>query len=177
MPTPFWIVDVFAEHPYAGNQLAVFTDAAHLTTGDMQRIAREIKFSETTFITAPQPEPAAHPRRSPANSNSVRAISSHFGPGKPHINDQSYFCVLSRGAIAPLMGIAEDPATGSAIGCFAGYLAHHRYLDTSLVQVNIEQGYEMGRPSILLLKAEPQSQPEPTHPPILPPSKCRWGAE
>lgn len=43
-------VDVFAERPYAGNQLAVFTDAAGLSHERMQQIAREINFSETTFI-------------------------------------------------------------------------------------------------------------------------------
>ena len=55
---------------------------------------------------------------------------------------------------APLLGIAEDPATGSANGCFAAYLVQHRYLGTSAIEVRVEQGYEIGRPSLLLLKAE-----------------------
>jgi trans-2,3-dihydro-3-hydroxyanthranilate isomerase len=46
----FHIVDVFAEKKYAGNQLAVVTDAADLDTEMMQTIAREINFSETTFV-------------------------------------------------------------------------------------------------------------------------------
>jgi trans-2,3-dihydro-3-hydroxyanthranilate isomerase len=45
------IVDVFAEQPFAGNQLAVVHDAAALTTQQMQTIALETNFSETTFIT------------------------------------------------------------------------------------------------------------------------------
>ena len=45
------IVDVFAEKPLAGNQLAVVRDAAALSDGQMQDIAREMNFSETTFIT------------------------------------------------------------------------------------------------------------------------------
>jgi trans-2,3-dihydro-3-hydroxyanthranilate isomerase len=45
------IVDVFAERPFAGNQLAVVHDAASLTTQQMQSIALETNFSETTFIT------------------------------------------------------------------------------------------------------------------------------
>lgn len=45
------IVDVFAERPFAGNQLAVVHDAATLTTQQMQTIALETNFSETTFIT------------------------------------------------------------------------------------------------------------------------------
>jgi trans-2,3-dihydro-3-hydroxyanthranilate isomerase len=46
------IVDVFAEQRLAGNQLAVVEDAGELTTEAMQDIAREMNFSETTFVTA-----------------------------------------------------------------------------------------------------------------------------
>ena len=46
----FYIVDVFAESKYAGNQLAVFRGGQALSTQEMQLIAREINFSETTFI-------------------------------------------------------------------------------------------------------------------------------
>ncbi len=46
------IVDVFAESPFAGNQLAVVRDCAHLGTQAMQAIAREMNFSETTFVVA-----------------------------------------------------------------------------------------------------------------------------
>ena len=44
------IVDVFAERPLAGNQLAVVRGCAHLDTAAMQAIAREMNFSETTFV-------------------------------------------------------------------------------------------------------------------------------
>ena len=56
MKLPFYIVDVFAEEKYAGNQLAVFMNAERLNTEEMQKIAREINFAESTFITAIQPE-------------------------------------------------------------------------------------------------------------------------
>jgi len=46
----FHIVDVFAEEKYAGNQLAVFQNVDALSDGEMQKIAREMNFSETTFI-------------------------------------------------------------------------------------------------------------------------------
>jgi trans-2,3-dihydro-3-hydroxyanthranilate isomerase len=46
----FYIVDVFAEEKYAGNQLAVFRGGNTLADIDMQRIAKEMNFSETTFI-------------------------------------------------------------------------------------------------------------------------------
>ena len=43
-------VDVFTDVPYAGNQLAVFPDADDLTDEQMQKLAQEINYSETTFI-------------------------------------------------------------------------------------------------------------------------------
>ena len=46
------IVDVFAERPLEGNQLAVVRDCAELSTSAMQAIAREMNFSETTFVVA-----------------------------------------------------------------------------------------------------------------------------
>ncbi len=51
MNLSFYIVDVFAEKKYAGNQLAVFSGADALTGKQMQEIAREINFAESTFIT------------------------------------------------------------------------------------------------------------------------------
>ena len=51
------------------------------------------------------------------------------------------------------LGIPEDPATGSAAGCLAGYLVEHRYFDSDAVETRVEQGYEMGRPSLLYLRA------------------------
>jgi trans-2,3-dihydro-3-hydroxyanthranilate isomerase len=43
-------LDVFTETPLAGNQLAVFPEPAGLSAGEMQTIAREMAFSESTFI-------------------------------------------------------------------------------------------------------------------------------
>ncbi len=51
----FYIVDVFAESRLSGNQLAVFRDCADLSTGTMQRIAQEMHYSETTFVTSEEP--------------------------------------------------------------------------------------------------------------------------
>lgn len=42
----FYIVDVFAEEKYTGNQLAVFTDAGSLSTSQMQRFAKEMNYSQ-----------------------------------------------------------------------------------------------------------------------------------
>ena len=43
-------VDVFADQPLSGNQLAVFPDARGLSDRAMQALAREINFAETTFV-------------------------------------------------------------------------------------------------------------------------------
>lgn len=43
-------VDVFTANALEGNQLAVFTDASALSTEQMQRIAKETNYSETTFV-------------------------------------------------------------------------------------------------------------------------------
>ena len=51
MNLEFYIVDVFTNAKYAGNQLAVFVGAKSLSTDKMQQIAKEINFAESTFIT------------------------------------------------------------------------------------------------------------------------------
>jgi trans-2,3-dihydro-3-hydroxyanthranilate isomerase len=48
----------------------------------------------------------------------------------------------------------EDPATGSANGCLAGYLVKHRYFGSPKINIRVEQGAEIRRPSILYLRAE-----------------------
>jgi len=51
MAHDFFIVDVFAERKYAGNQLAVVTGTGGLDAEEMQEIAAEFDYSETTFVT------------------------------------------------------------------------------------------------------------------------------
>lgn len=51
MNIPFYIVDVFSDTKYAGNQLAIFLDADNLSAVKMQKIAAEINFAESTFVT------------------------------------------------------------------------------------------------------------------------------
>jgi trans-2,3-dihydro-3-hydroxyanthranilate isomerase len=65
---------------------------------------------------------------------------------------------LRRGAslpcphVRPGMGIAEDPATGSAAAAFAGALMQFEPLGDGEHSFVIEQGYEMGRPSQIELQ-------------------------
>ena len=51
---------------------------------------------------------------------------------------------------APWQGIAEDPATGSAAGPLGAYLVRHGRSDGT--RIVSEQGYEMGRPSLLYIR-------------------------
>jgi trans-2,3-dihydro-3-hydroxyanthranilate isomerase len=268
---PFCIVDVFAEEKYTGNPLAVFTDAAALSPTEMQKIAREVNYSETTFILYPEPRQdgydvriftpqkeisfAGHPTLGTAfviqqsiihepveevvlnlkvgqipvtfsykegrtdilwmkqieptfgRSLDPRSISQVLSIDESKIDDRfpieevstglpalivplkdleslkqiqvvkdRYFDLIkdisaklilvfssethSQGSdlsvrvFADYYGVPEDPATGSANGCLAGYLVRYRYLEDTRVNVRVEQGYDIGRPSLLLLKAE-----------------------
>jgi trans-2,3-dihydro-3-hydroxyanthranilate isomerase len=56
---------------------------------------------------------------------------------------------------ADYYGIPEDPATGSGNGCLAAYLVKHSYFGSEQIDnIRVEQGYEIGRPSLLMLKAK-----------------------
>jgi trans-2,3-dihydro-3-hydroxyanthranilate isomerase len=57
----YYLVDVFTDRPFGGNQLAVFTDGRGLAPETMQQIARELNLSETTFVLPPD-DPANHYR-------------------------------------------------------------------------------------------------------------------
>ena len=268
MPNQFAIVDVFAQRPYTGNQLAVVTDAADLTGEEMQTIAAEFDYSETTFVTGDPSDDgwpvriftpaeevpfAGHPTlgtaaviRQELAADSPDSVSldltvgeipvdvrqtdgeaflwmrqqpPEFGEELAHdhladvlgLNDDRLdedwpVQVVStglptiivpledRGALeaidldtdaydalvadreaklvhavspephdddndlavrmfSPYYGVPEDPATGSANGCLAAYLASHEYLGSPTVDVRVEQGYEIGRPSLLALQA------------------------
>lgn len=50
MPYRFLICDVFTDVRFGGNQLAVLPKAEGLSTAQMQAIAREFNFSESTFV-------------------------------------------------------------------------------------------------------------------------------
>jgi trans-2,3-dihydro-3-hydroxyanthranilate isomerase len=51
MKVPFLIVDVFTDRPLAGNQLCVVPDSSGMSGELMQAIAKEINFSESTFVS------------------------------------------------------------------------------------------------------------------------------
>lgn len=56
---------------------------------------------------------------------------------------------------APTIGILEDPATGSASGAMGAYLVHNRLVEVGpMTELIVEQGYEIGRPSRILVQVE-----------------------
>ncbi len=266
----YFIVDVFAESKYAGNQLAVFTNAGNLDSQGMQSIAKEINYSETTFITSPQEKNggyevriftpnqeipfAGHPTLGTAYilqqtiiQQPVERVALNLGVGQIPVtinytnglpewlwmrqNTPAFYSELPGEAIAEVLqidrneidsrfpiqevstglpfiiiplkkistlkqisvnkdkyfqlianteakcilafcpetdhsdnhlhvrvfcdyvGVPEDPATGSANGCLAGYLVEHGYFGQNQIDIRVEQGYEIGRPSLLLLQS------------------------
>ncbi|HUU05793.1 MAG TPA: PhzF family phenazine biosynthesis protein [Patescibacteria group bacterium] len=262
----FYIVDVFAEKKYAGNQLAVFREAKELSGDEMQQIARETNFSESTFILKDEPRDggydvriftpreevpfAGHPTLGTAHiiRNEILAgktdelalnlkvgkipvtfskdgyswmkqIEPEFGKQHPaetlaaiiglpaaeidgrypvqevstglpffivplktmaalksaKIDRDKYFTFIkdswAKGILVfcpethetrndisvrvfvDFFGVPEDPATGSGNGCLAGYLVKHGYFGKDRIDIRSEQGYEIGRPSLLLLRA------------------------
>lgn len=58
---------------------------------------------------------------------------------------------------APAFGVPEDPATGSAAGCLSAYCLQYDVLKKGILEkldIRLEQGYEMGRPSLLYLRGQ-----------------------
>jgi trans-2,3-dihydro-3-hydroxyanthranilate isomerase len=269
----FYILDVFAEEKYAGNQLAVVRGGADLSEEVLQKIALEMNYSETTFVLSDEETDggydvriftpggevpfAGHPTlgtayvirheilaqpvdriilnlkagKVPVTFGDViwmRQLAPTFGTTldptltaqvlnlqTPDVDDRFPVQEVSTGLpalIVPLenldslqrckvdwerylelagpgknlyvfcpeshangpgdlsarmfandLGVPEDPATGSAAGCLAGYLVEHRYLGTDPVNVRVEQGYEIRRPSLLYLQAEREGEETSVH--------------
>ncbi len=72
-PYKIQVVDVSTERPLAGNQLAVVLDAEGIPGEAMQRISREMNFSDTTFVLAPK-----NPGHAPKLESSLRDARALF---------------------------------------------------------------------------------------------------
>jgi trans-2,3-dihydro-3-hydroxyanthranilate isomerase len=73
-----------------------------------------------------------------------------------YVHSSDNFDIRTR-VFAPLDGVPEDPATGSANCALAGLLSHYDEAPDGRYQWRIAQGVEMGRPSILIAEAEKQN--------------------
>ena len=70
-----------------------------------------------------------------------------------YVRSDDEFDIRAR-MFAPLDGVPEDPATGSANCALAGLLAHYHESTSGHFEWRIAQGVEMGRPSLLQARAE-----------------------
>lgn len=95
-------VDVFTDRPFGGNPLAVVLDAEGLSTAQMQAIAREFNYSETTFVLPP---------RDKAHDAEVRifTVNSEI-PFAGHPNVGTAFVLASRAKAPPARLLFEEKA-------------------------------------------------------------------
>jgi len=248
------VCDVFTNEAFTGNQLAVFTDARGIPEDKLQRVAKELNLSETTFVYPPKADGhvfmriftpsselpfAGHPTLGTAfvlagplqlleirietgrgtvavnvEREGARIVFGRmeqplptvapFGQvdellaalggvepvlpvevydnGVPHVfvtlasreevaalqPDQQRLAALGVYGIncfagdglswktrmfGPMLGMAEDPATGSAAGPLALHLARHGRIEFG-DEVEIAQGAEIGRPSTLYARVD-----------------------
>jgi trans-2,3-dihydro-3-hydroxyanthranilate isomerase len=99
--------DVFTKRPFAGNQLAVFLDGRGLTDGEMQALALEMNFSESTFVL---------PAEIPGAARRVRI----FTPGRElpmagHPTVGTAY-VLAHQGVLPMTGARTDVTLQLGIG-------------------------------------------------------------
>jgi len=89
----YYICDVFTDTRFGGNQLAVLPEAAGLSDGQMQQIAREFNFSESTFVF---PAEAGHTRK-------VRIFTPAIEvPFAGHPNVGTAFALARAGELGPI---------------------------------------------------------------------------
>ncbi len=127
--------------------LALGLSATDIGCGDF-RPCRWSAGIEFTFVPVRDLAAIGHAR---PNGEHFDSILGAGGPGRAYL-----FCQETMEAghdfharmFAPGMGIPEDPATGSAVAALAGIVAQRMDGEHDL---RIEQGYEMGRPSLITL--------------------------
>ncbi|MEL7274699.1 MAG: PhzF family phenazine biosynthesis protein [Pseudomonadota bacterium] len=104
------------------------------------------------------------PVRDLAVAAKTRPVMTHWNKafGEHSHNSAFVYCRETMGhdnqfharMFAPDAGIPEDPATGSAVASFAGAVALFDDLPDGGHTVRVEQGMEMGRPSLITLELE-----------------------
>ncbi len=105
MNAPFLQVDVFTDTPFEGNQLAVFHDAGEIPEQTMPVLAREMNFSESTFLVSGPREGADERMRIFTPEQELRMA------GHPTIG--TTFALASLGRIrAPLPRVVFDCKVG-----------------------------------------------------------------
>jgi trans-2,3-dihydro-3-hydroxyanthranilate isomerase len=115
----------------------------------------EIQRSGANQLFVPLRDRAAL-ERAAVDSNAYRELRAAGAPGSlypfaPGARDpRNHFSVR---LFAPAYGITEDPATGSAAGFLGQYLVRHRAHPGQTLDVRLEQGHALSRPSLLRVRA------------------------
>ena len=93
--------------------------------------------------------------RARVNLNAFEALAQQGVPGNVlyYTRSGDGFDIRAR-MFAPMDGIFEDPATGSANCALGAMLAHYQSAAQGTFAVRIAQGVEMGRPSVLMAEAD-----------------------
>lgn len=103
------VYDVFTDTPYGGNQLAIIPDGTGLTDTQMQTIAREFNFSETTFVLPPE---------DPNHTARIRIFTPNRElpfAGHPTIGTAVMLAEMGHGPDMVLeLGVGPLPATAAA---------------------------------------------------------------
>src|SRR5438876_8468258 len=97
-------VDVFTDRAFGGNPLAVVLDAGGLSTEQMQAVATEFNYSETTFVLPPA---------DPANDAQVRIFTVNRElPFAGHPNVGTAFVLATLAAKPPARLLFEEGRAG-----------------------------------------------------------------
>jgi trans-2,3-dihydro-3-hydroxyanthranilate isomerase len=103
MRYPFYTCDVFTETRFGGNPLAVVLEAESLSTEQMQLIAREFNYSETTFVLPPE---AGH-------TNKVRIFNRQYEmPFAGHPNIGTAFTLATIGELGEVEEVTFEELAG-----------------------------------------------------------------
>jgi trans-2,3-dihydro-3-hydroxyanthranilate isomerase len=138
---------------------AALADALSLDPADMLATAEERPEAWSAgvpYLMVPLRDRQALGRASLSEERWRRTLRQHWSP------DVYVFCrdpersgsAIRARMFAPEFGIVEDPATGSAAVALAGYLAARVSRAAGTQSWIVEQGFEMGRPSLLYLEAD-----------------------
>ena len=108
----FIIVDVFTEQAFGGNQLAVFPDGTGISDALMQAYAKELNFSETTFVLPP---------RKPGHTHRVRIFTPHSElpfAGHPNVGTGAVLAALAEHGERRQFVFDEDIGTVNVTASF-----------------------------------------------------------
>jgi trans-2,3-dihydro-3-hydroxyanthranilate isomerase len=102
--------DVFTEHLFGGNQLAVFLDGRGLSAATMQAIAKEMNFSETTFILPPEQE-GTHARMRIFTPGEELPVAGHPTIGSTFALARSGIIDRTRASFVFGLGVGPTPVS------------------------------------------------------------------